>query len=310
MADIAPRPEPSPEDIRASYGFVALLGDAVPEIRDILNRAVQEKWTPDRFVMSVASTNWWKNTPSAQREWTIRLATDPAQAAVEMATGADEIRRMTVELGVPMFGIEHAKQIWLETKITGFGDEASLRAFVSRRALEMANYSNEFGDGPQAGGRMGQLVQEMFSLAQEYGYTSPNLSQEVLDHARFLMSWGGTTDNTGWREKMINFASAYYAPYAEDIRGGKTLAEVAQPVVSRVAQLLEVNPDALNMNDPVLKKALTEWNAEGGVQRAYTLREIEDMTRKDSRWLKTDNAMDEASKMVNEIGQRFGMVAN
>jgi hypothetical protein len=305
---IADRPEPTPEDIKAMYGFVGLLGDAVPEIRDLLNRAVTEKWTPDRFVMSVANTNWWKNTGAGQREWTIRLVTDPAQAQIELVAGADKVRQMTAQLGVPMLDIETAKSVWLETKLAGLDDEMT-RSFVSRRALERGNYATEDGKiGPSASGRMGQLIQEMFQLAHDYGYVSPNLNQEILDRARYLMTWGGTPDTTGWKEKMTNYASTYYAPYAEDIRGGKSLAELSQPVVSRVAQLLEMNPDALSVKDPLIKKALTEWNTEGGVSRAFTLKEIEDATRKDTRWLKTDNAMEDATKMVDEIGKRFGMV--
>lgn len=298
---LADRPEPTPEDIRASYGFVGLLGDAVPEIRDLLNQAVAGKWTADRFVMSVASTSWWKNTPATQREWVVRLATDPAQAYTEMETGADQIRNLTAQLGVPMFSPEQAKEVWLWTKVAGY-DENGVRAYVSRKAFELG------GNQEAGGGRMGQLVQEMFQLSHDFGYTPSNLSSEILNHAQWLMSVGGSVDTTGWKSKMQEYASAFYAPYAEDIKGGKSVREVAQPIIARVSQLLEMNPDSLDMSDPVMKKALTEWNVENGVNRAYTLREIEDTTRKDSRWLKTDNAMEDAAKMMAEIGQRFGMV--
>lgn len=302
MAEIAPRPEPSPEDITASYGFVGLLGDAVPEIRALLHQAIANKWTPDRFVMSVASTNWWKSTPAVQREWVVRTATDPAQAATEMAAGAGAITHMAAQLGVPKLSVEQARKIWLETKIAGY-DENNTRAYVAQRAFEMGKPE---ADGSM-GGRMGQLAQEMFQLAHDYGYTSPRVGYEIMDNVKEIMSHGGSIDTTQWRDRMIRYASAYYAPYAEDIKGGKTLAEVSQPIVSRVAQLLEANPDALSVNDPIIKKALTEWNSEKGVNRAYTLREIEDVTRKDGRWLKTDNAMEESAKLLAEIGQRFGM---
>lgn len=304
MATIAERPEPTPEDIKAAYGFVGMLGDAVPEIRNILNQAVSEKWTPDRFVMSVANTNWWKSTPSAAREWTIRMATDPAQANTELATGAGEIIHLAAQLGVPSLSNAHARQIWLETKIHGY-DENNTRAWVAQRAFALGTPEQ---DGA-FGGRMGQLVQEMFQIAHDYGYKTNRLTHEVLSHAKDIMSHGGQIDTSLWKERMTRYAMAYYAPYAEDLRAGKTLAEVSQPVVSRVAQLLEVNPDALDVNDPIIRKALTEWKTEGGTSRAYSLREIEDATRSDARWLKTDNAMEDANKMVNEIGKRFGMVA-
>lgn len=298
MATIADRPDATPEDIKASYGFVALLGDAVPEIRDLLQQAINGKWTPDRFVMSVANTNWWKNTPAVQREWIIKSATDPAQSFTEMATGADQIRNLTAELGVPMLSGERAKEVWLWTKVAGY-TESGVRAYVARMALDEGGWSEG------GGGVMGRLVQDMFRLSSEYGYTTTDINAEVLEKADWIMRTGGNIDTTGWQAKMIDYAKAKFAPYAADIQGGKTVAEIARPIVDRVAGLLETNPDALDFSDPILKKALTEWGAEN---RAYSLNEIEDFVRQDTRWKTTDNAMESAVKLVEEIGTRFGVI--
>src|SRR5687767_13216895 len=114
--------EPTQEDIRAGYGFVALLGNAVPEINSILNQAVKDKWTPDRFVMTVANTSWWRTKPAAERDWVIKYVTDPAQAEREIWAGADSIRNLSVQLGVPMPSVEKAKDIWLATKWGGLDE--------------------------------------------------------------------------------------------------------------------------------------------------------------------------------------------
>lgn len=290
--------EPTPEDIKAGYGFVALLGDAVPEIKDLLNQAVQGKWTPDRFVMSVANTNWWKSTPAAMRDWVIRSATDPAQAYTEAATGSDYIRNLSAQLGVPMPSIDKAKEIWLWTKVAGY-DENGTRAYVSRVALDTGGWQEG------GGGMMGRLINDMFKLSADYGYTTNDLSSEVLDKAQWIMRTGGNVDTSGWQSKMIEYAQSKFAPYADDIRGGKTVAEIARPIVDRVSGLLEMNPDSLNLDDPLLKKALTEWGAEN---RAYSLNEIENFARQDSRWKTTDNAMESSVKLLNEIGQTFGFL--
>lgn len=290
--------EPTPEDIKAGYGFVALLGNAVPEINDLLTQAIAGKWTPDRFVMSVANTNWWKNTPAAMRDWIIRSATDPAQASTEADTGADYIQNLSAQLGVPIVDAQRAKEIWLWTKVAGY-DENGTRAYVSRMALDAG------GTGDVGGGVMGRLVNDMFRLSAEYGYSSTDLSGEILGVADSIMRTGGNIDSTGWQSKMMEYAQSKFAPYADDIRGGKTVAEIARPIVDRVSGLLEMTPDSLNFDDPLMKKALTEWGAEN---RALSLNEIENAARQDPRWRKTDNAMESSVKLLNEIGQTFGVL--
>lgn len=292
--------EPTDEDIKASYGFVALLGNAVPEIQSLLNEAIKNKWTPDRFVMSVANTNWWKSTPAAMRDWIIRSATDPAQAFTEKATGADSIRNLAAQMGVPMPSEERAAEIWLWTKVAGY-DENGTRAYLSRVAFDEGGWQEEGGGG----GAFGRMVNDMFRLSAEYGYTTTDLSGEILEKAEWIMRTGGNVDISGWQSKMIEYAQSKFAPYAEDIRGGKTVAEIARPIVDRVSNLLEVNPDALNFDDPLLKKALTEWGAEN---RAYSLNEIENFARQDARWKTTDNAMESSVKLLNEIGETFGVL--
>src|SRR4051812_25471954 len=100
MADIAPRPDPSPEDIKASYGFVALLADEVPEINDLLVQAIQDQWTPDRFIMSVANTDWYRDTPPAEREWITKQVSDPAGAEADIQKGMARMMADLQEIGI------------------------------------------------------------------------------------------------------------------------------------------------------------------------------------------------------------------
>lgn len=300
MTAPAARPVPTPEDVMAGYGFVGLLAKAVPELKNILEQAVKGQWTPDRFVQTVADSSWYKSTPAGMREWITKQITDPAQAYTEAATGSDYIRNLSAQLGVPMPTPDRAKEIWLWTKVAGY-DENGTRAYLSRAAFDEGGWAEEGGQG----GVYGRLVNDMFKMAHDYGYYSPTLSDEILEKARWIMRTGGNVDTTGWQSKMMDYATAFYAPYKEDIRGGKSVADIAKPVIDRVAQLLEVNPENVNLNDPLVRKAMTEWNPEG---RAYSLREIEDQTRRDARWGATDNAKQSAVQMVSEILNKFGML--
>lgn len=290
----APRPVPSKEDVLGQYGFVGLLAKAIPELSAILERATREQWTPDRFVQTVADSGWYKATPATTREWITKQITDPASADRETLAGADKIRNLTQQLGLNMPNVQDAGALWLHTRMFNL-DEAATAAHLFR----------QLAPSQEQGGAYGRLVGDMFKMAHDYGYTSGDLSGEILETARRTFSQSGQADSTAWQSKMTAYAEAFYAPYKDDIRGGRTVADIAKPVVDRVAQLLEVNPANVDLSDPLIKKAMTQWNPEG---RAYSLREIEDQTRRDSRWKTTDNAKEGAVQMVNEILSKFGML--
>lgn len=289
-----PRPVPTEQDILGGYGFVGLLAKAVPELKGILDQAVKGQWTPDRFVQTVADSNWYKSTSATQREWITKQVTDPASAERELTVGSDKIRNMSQSLGFNMPDIDQARGLWLRSRLDNL-DEVGTKALLARMLAPSAS----------GGGDMGRMVNDMFKLAFDYGYTSPGLTDEILAAARKTMAESGVADTTAWQSKMTSYAEAFYAPYKDDIRGGRTVSEIAKPVVDRVAQLLEMNPANVDLTDPLVKKAMTQWNAEG---RAYSLREIEDQTRRDARWKATDNAKQGAVQMVEEILNKFGML--
>lgn len=304
--------EPTPEDIKASYGFVALLADSIPEIRDLLAQAVGGQWTADRFVMSVANTNWFKTTPQAQRDWIIKMATDPASAETDaqsgMATIMSDLQQLGIGVDVGLTGRftvdDRLRALYVGARTKGlFENEAARRKYVFETIMaDPGGHKRE-----DFGGIYGNLVGEMFKLAKDFGYTPTDLQDEIFRNTDAIMRSGATVDASTFRTKMINYASAKFAPYAEDIRGGKTVSEVARPIIDRVSDLLEMNPDALDLTDPIMKKALTEWGAEN---RAYSLNEIENFARQDARWKTTDNAMENSVKLLNEIGQTFGFLGN
>ncbi len=278
----------------AGYGFVGLLAKAIPDLADILGRATREQWSPDRFVQTVADSNWYKSTSASQREWITKQITDPASAERELTVGSDKIRNLSTTLGLSMPDIDTARGLFLRQHLDNL-DEAGLRAHLFR----------VLSPGQDNNGALGRMVNDMFRMAADYGYTSPDLSGEILESARAQMANSGEADTTGWQSKMIGYASAFYAPFKDEIRGGKTVAELSKPVTDRVAQLLEMNPANVGVTDPLIRKAMTEWSPEG---RAYSLREIEDATRRDSRWKSTDNAKQSAVAMVEQIATKFGFI--
>ena len=86
------------------------------------------------------------------------------------------------------------------------------------------------------------------------------------------------------------------------VADGADLETIYQPYKTRMATILELNPESININDATLRSAI-------GPDKEMPLYEFEKALRKDSRWQYTDNARESISKISARIRQDFGFEA-
>lgn len=288
----------TPEDTLSRYGFVTELAKAVPEIAPMVDQAVTEQWTPERFQRAIAGTNWWKTTSQFGREWTLLTVTSPTEAQTQLSRGAEEIRNRAVFIGTAPPDAAKAQELWMHGKIAGLG-ENELDALIWRTTAT--------APGPNLGGRWGELVNDVHKQALAYGYNPPTLENEIFDFANYLMQAGGKGNTEGWTTKMKAYAKAKYSAFAEQIDGGMTMQDIAKPYMDRAKELLERND--ITINDKVIQAALQARTTDGK-PTAMPVYQMEREIRKDPRYQTTQNGREAALKYVQEIGKRFGMVAD
>jgi hypothetical protein len=80
---------------------------------------------------------------------------------------------------------------------------------------------------------------------------------------------------------------------------GLDLANVFQPYRSQMAALLEVTPDAISLDDPLLRSAY-------GPDKETSLYDFKRAVRKDPRWQYTDNAREDVSNVALQVLRDFG----
>ena len=80
---------------------------------------------------------------------------------------------------------------------------------------------------------------------------------------------------------------------------GLDLANVFQPYRTRMANLLELTPDAISLDDPLLRSAY-------GQDKEMSLYDFQRAVRKDPRWQYTDNAREEVSNIALGVLRDFG----
>lgn len=83
---------------------------------------------------------------------------------------------------------------------------------------------------------------------------------------------------------------------------GTDLETIYQPYRTRMASILELNPESIDINDGTLRSAI-------GPDKEMPLYEFEKALRKDSRWQYTNNARDKISEISARIRRDFGFEA-
>lgn len=294
-------PTPTPEDIRASYGFVAMLAQTVPEVGALMEQAVREKWTTDRFNMAVANTGWWKNTPAPERQWIAQKVADPSTADNELRAGGEQIIQIAKQLGLPLDydQWERAQQLWLDARLKGY-DAALTRGFIYNELVDQQK--DLYG-----GGLFGQVMGQMRQLAAQYGYSPTD--QEMIREAQPMFTGVGEVGNmAGWENKMKKFAAGKYSAFADRINAGETVMDIARPYVDVYAKVLEVNPQDVGLDDKYLQQWLQGRSEAGKPPAAVPVWQAAQELRKDARWGYTNNAREAAASVATTIGKAFGFI--
>jgi hypothetical protein len=86
------------------------------------------------------------------------------------------------------------------------------------------------------------------------------------------------------------------------VADGTDLETIYQPYKTRMAAILELNPQSIDINDSTLRSAI-------GPDKEMPLYEFEKALRKDSRWQYTNNARDKVSEISARIRRDFGFEA-
>ena len=127
----------------------------------------------------------------------------------------------------------------------------------------------------------------------------------VNDYTKNILA-GNTTEADVLQDLRNTYLVGSFPAWSDRIKAGMDPADIAAPYKQRMARLLEVGEDDIDLNDQLLQKAMQGVGADGkpSVTPLYAFeREI----RQDDRWQYTENAMDTYAKAGTKILQMFGL---
>jgi hypothetical protein len=228
--------------------------------------------------------DWESTIAKAQRagvDIDVVLATDAlnnpdvAASAQSLANIVRSVQRTATKYGISLSDSE-AKNLAAQSIKQGW-DAATLGEEVARK-----------GRVEGITGESAKAIDDLREYANAYGikYNDEwyaNATKAVLEGRESL----DTFQNT-----IRDVAKSRYSGFASQIDAGLTTKQAASPYIQSMASILELDPNAVNLDDPTISKALTSVN-EQGAPTVMPLWQFERDLKKDSRWRYTKNAQDE-----------------
>ena len=113
-------------------------------------------------------------------------------------------------------------------------------------------------------GQAGQIEQEVRAHAQAQGVRVSD--KWIADNAEMIVAGRRTLDDS--KRYLNDYAISANPHLADRIRSGETVANIAEPYRQTMAQLLELSPESVTMQDPMVRQALSAKDGKGQIGRA------------------------------------------
>lgn len=287
------------QQLAASYGFALSFMRSDKELWGLFRQAVKETWNQDRFVAKLRSTKWFQKNSANVRNSIMQETADPATYKANV----DQMYASVRDTFGAMFGSAGMsnKQLrtWAETAHRMGWSEAELVDRLTKGVDIQKQMQKR-----TLGGRAAETAAQLGALVNAYGL---ELGENWQAHqVKKLVS--GDDSIGGVQKRLQDLAMREYKAFADQIAGGQTVEDIAEPYRQQMAALLELNPADVKVTDKTIQRALKQ-RAKDGKPAAMDLTDFADMVRQDDRWQYTDNAHSEMSELSAYIGRAFGRVS-
>lgn len=283
------------QELAEQYGFASNFLDSVPELKRLFSSAVSEGWSKDKFTAKLRDTNWFKSTPAPERKILVEMYADPATWGNRWNTENVRIRQLANKLGIVESNYGWGKIHEATWGVLQKGwDDNQVRFFLG----QFTNNEPDHREG-EAGETYDQLKQYAYNMGVE------QTDQWFLNASRDVTR--GTNAIQDYKSQLADFAKAQFPQWTAQIAGGQSVADIAQPYLQSMAQILELPAGSVNLFDNTIKKAIGYTNEQTLTKEAKPLWQFENELRSDPRWKQTKNAQDSLMQVGHKVLADFGM---
>lgn len=294
------------------------------DLGNLLIRAVQEKWTEERWDKEIENTNWWRKNSDEVRRRIVQYGNykdlqsqgqdvSRSDYGIWLRNQKNNVKAQARQIaGVALTDAqaeEIASKIW-----NGFldNDALAVRALIVPYIGTVRSIvGNGIGGEPTIAGYSGEALrnfQTLQAIAKANGFTlrdilpsistattGGNLEEAVLEKLAL-----GELDMNRIAQDARMLAAQGQPQYVRDLLNqGYDLQTVYAPYRNIMSNVLELNAEEIDLNDATLRSAITDK----GDANIYDFKKA---LRQDPRWEYTSSARQEVGDSVMTVLRNFG----
>jgi len=300
---------PSVDPKTAWIGYLQATFKTLPqefknEIDRIFDQALAPNsgWTQDTFNEAIKQTRWYQQTMPSIRNFFLET-NDPRNAA----NFAEKLQIETANIAAKLenLGIRTQQVDPVTGKVY---DNTQTIQGIAMSKLQNGwtdvQLTQHLGDNAQllftGGGTIGSSVSTIRNAALNYGIT---LDKNYLNTIQTsLLDATDGRDTQYYLNEMRNQAMDLYKPFAESIKQGRTLYEITNNYRTKMADLLEVDPENITWKD-IMNKVIDPTTG-----NARMLSDFTKQVKQDPLWQYTKNAKETYSNMAVDLMKQFGFM--
>ena len=275
------------------YGGYYAIVKSIPEVAALLQNAVANDWSNDKFNYELSQTTWFKTTSASARSWDLSEQSDPASTQQKVDNQAAQIKAKALTLGIRLDDTSVAKLA--KDSLRGGWDETTITNSIGSQAMQSTAGVSQL--------RSGYIGQTLRQTAADYGIS---LSDDTFNQFVNKVATGQESQNS-FQQYALQMAKSLFPGIAAQLDAGQTYKQIVDPYKQTAAQILEMNPESIDFVDPKWSKAVT-FVTDKGEQRPMNYNEWGDYLRQTRSfgYEFTSEAQSRAYGVANDLARLFG----
>jgi hypothetical protein len=242
----------------------------------------------DSFRSYVLASDFYRNNNATSRARMTAKTNQPGVYANDLNAYTSQAKVRLAQKGVA----------W-DSTIEAYATDAYNRGLTD---AQLDNLIVTSGKVAKYGGDTLNQISSLQTYANQFGMSYDktfwdNYSQQIFS---------GTTTMADIEGKIRTDAASAFPAYADQINKGVSVDALASAYKASMANILEVDADSVNYNDPTLRKAL-QYIGTDGKPATKPLWQFESELRQDARWQYTNNARDTIDSLSLKVIRDWGL---
>ena len=246
----------------------------------------------DEFQTLVLASDFYRNNNAIARQRKTAQTNQPGVYAKDLDAYKISAKKRLIQNGVQWTpGVE--KQVELGYQ-NGMTEDQVDQLIVKSGAMG------------KLGGNTMSTVSSLQSYANAYGVG--NLLNSSYWDTKSTALFAGETTADDIMNDIKNLSASAYPAYADGIKNNVSLSALASNVTSTVANLLELDPDTVDFNNPLVKRIMGYINPATGKQEVMPQWMVDKTVKSTDEWLYTNNARNTIDSLTTKVFSDWGLM--